>query len=575
MRFVVHQKRPVRLWLKTHEYLARKALLWVGIAAAVSIVFQLAYPSGRTLPFVNAGGARVGNATNAHVAKDLEAYYKGATLTIQTGNKKTTKTLQEIGVDIDATATATSAVSYAWWERLIPFSSVGIMIGRNVDPVSHYDKERITYFAKTLETESFVPAKNASLGVEKGKAVVLPAKPSESYGSASFISIVYNTAFRDKTTVQVAAVTKPAARSDEQVEKTLPAVQKMIDRPITITLPDKKSVVSKETLITWIDFAQDSRTKQLKPAVNQEAIARYAAGLKAKVDKVRGTTTISIVDGAEAKRSASGDGLGVDEGRTVLYLQQALDGTGKTDVVVPVAVLPAWIVYERSYSATSKGLGVLLGDVASAKGGYGMAVAEIGGHNRSGSANGDKQFTSASTYKLFVAYGVFKRINAGSMHWSDIIYGGKTAEKCFDDMIVVSDNNCAVAFANIIGWSNIQTMMTNVGLTHTQTKTGDQLTTANDLALYLQKLQDGSLLSSSDRSRLLSAMERNIYRSGIPAGVNGAKVADKVGFIDGYLNDAAIVYGPKTTYVLVILSKSSTWANIADATKQIDVYFNQ
>ena len=64
-------------------------------------------------------------------------------------------------------------------------------------------------------------------------------------------------------------------------------------------------------------------------------------------------------------------------------------------------------------------------------------------------------------------------------------------------------------------------------------------------------------------------MQRNIYRQGIPAGASGS-VADKVGFLNGLLHDAAIVYSPKGTYALVIMTDGSSWAEIADITRQIE-----
>jgi hypothetical protein len=49
--------------------------------------------------------------------------------------------------------------------------------------------------------------------------------------------------------------------------------------------------------------------------------------------------------------------------------------------------------------------------------------------------------------------------------------------------------------------------------------------------------------------------------------VQTARVADKVGFMDGLLHDAAIVYGPNGTYVLAVMTDGSSWATIADLDK--------
>ena len=64
-------------------------------------------------------------------------------------------------------------------------------------------------------------------------------------------------------------------------------------------------------------------------------------------------------------------------------------------------------------------------------------------------------------------------------------------------------------------------------------------------------------------------MKANVYRQGIPAGANG-QVADKVGFMDNLLHDAAIVYSPNGTYVLAVMTEGSSWATIADLARQID-----
>jgi beta-lactamase class A len=48
------------------------------------------------------------------------------------------------------------------------------------------------------------------------------------------------------------------------------------------------------------------------------------------------------------------------------------------------------------------------------------------------------------------------------------------------------------------------------------------------------------------------------------------QVANKVGFLDGLLHDAAIVYTSSGTYILVVLSDGSSWQNIAELTRQIE-----
>ena len=194
---------------------------------------------------------------------------------------------------------------------------------------------------------------------------------------------------------------------------------------------------------------------------------------------------------------------------------------------------------------------------------FGISLAELSGKKRRASYNGDKQFITASTYKLFVAYSVLKRVESGKMDWG-------TNETCFNKMISLSDNPCSEKFLHGIGLGEVTKDMQNLGLGNsTFMKSGGPFTTANDLALFLGFLESGTSLSGQSRDRLLSAIRGNVFRQGIPAGTSGA-VADKVGFLNGLLHDAAIVYSPSGTYVLAIMTDGSSWGAIADITRQIE-----
>jgi beta-lactamase class A len=104
---------------------------------------------------------------------------------------------------------------------------------------------------------------------------------------------------------------------------------------------------------------------------------------------------------------------------------------------------------------------------------------------------------------------------------------------------------------------------------------GYMSSTASDIAKLLKGFYDGSLLSASSTAYLFNLMENQVYRSGIPAGSPGATVADKVGFLDSWNHDAAIVYGPHTTYILVIMTTNSSFSQIKDLSSQIYNLYSQ
>jgi beta-lactamase class A len=287
--------------------------------------------------------------------------------------------------------------------------------------------------------------------------------------------------------------------------------------------------------------------------------------MQTKIYMAPTATVIHTTDGVETSRTEGKEGRGLNHTETAEALKQQLlkgDGTVEASIIT----LQPSVAYQRSYSATRAGLQALLNDLVAAKGDYGISVRFLDGSVVS--AKGDKSYHPASTYKLYVAYSLLKRIESGEIKWDDASTGGKTISQCFDLMIVNSDNTCAEWFGNKIGWNTITAEVRALGLDSTDVGFGTKKSTANDETTFLVKLQNCSILQQAECDRLLGVMKRQIYRSGIPAGV-GVTVADKVGFLDGLLHDSAVVYSPNKTYTLTIMTNGSSWANIADAAKQI------
>jgi beta-lactamase class A len=82
-------------------------------------------------------------------------------------------------------------------------------------------------------------------------------------------------------------------------------------------------------------------------------------------------------------------------------------------------------------------------------------------------------------------------------------------------------------------------------------------------------IQQSTLVKGGERDFMLGLMRAQVYRQGVPAGTS-AVVADKVGFLNGYLNDAAIVYHPNGTYVISVMTSGASWGKIAEITRKIE-----
>ncbi|OZG60990.1 beta-lactamase [Bifidobacterium lemurum] len=199
---------------------------------------------------------------------------------------------------------------------------------------------------------------------------------------------------------------------------------------------------------------------------------------------------------------------------------------------------------------------------------YAVDVVDLSSGATSIEINADEVFVSASTYKLYVAYSMLSAVDSGTMTWESEL-NGTTLGECFAQMIEISDNACPEAWLyDVSSRDEVTAQAHSIGATSTAFVDGQAATTtASDLATMLTGVYEGTLLSQSSSETLIDEMMSQVYREGIPAGIGDAGVvADKVGFLYGYLNDAGIVYSDKGDYVFVILTNNSSWAAIAEAT---------
>lgn len=185
--------------------------------------------------------------------------------------------------------------------------------------------------------------------------------------------------------------------------------------------------------------------------------------------------------------------------------------------------------------------------------------------------------TAASTYKLYLAaYLMHKKMN-GNFSWTTDNLDG------FTNMIVNSENDFSEAEIDKYGASAISSFVKSQGWYDSVFIEGQAAqTTSYSLQLLLEDLAEGNgvFQNKSDRAKILKMMGKQIYRTGIPTGVeeadSGTTVQDKVGFLDDTNNDAAIVTMPDgQRYVLVIMTNGhnqsglSGFSRIAEIAKNV------
>jgi beta-lactamase class A len=536
------------------------------------IIGQFFYPGDRLLPFTRLDGKRVSSMNEKEITQLLVDTYSNVPLSLKINGEAKQVTVSEktavAGVSPDNEKIFDGLTSYPWWQRLVPFSMLFIGALKNQAIVVELDDARFSDYAKARLADCKVAPKNASVTVKNSEAALNSAKNGQQCVEKDIRQAILTTKLSEKgVTRTVKAQTVKPARSDKDVVGLLKDANELVNRKLSLKLADKEYDVDKATIASWLAFKEDSKDeKKLTIDVNMDALRSYVTEMQKKIYIAPTPDVVYVTDGVETSRTEGKAGKGLNHTETATALkEQLLEGDGVAEATI-ISLAPA-VTYSRSYSGTKTGLQALLNDLVKAKGNYGISVRLPDGTLVS--ARGDAAYHPASTYKLYVAYSLLKRIESGEMNWDATATGGKSISQCFDLMIVNSDNTCAEWFGNTIGWNTITSEVRALGLSSTDVGFGTKSSTANDETKFLVQLQNCSFLQRAECDRLLGVMKRQVYRSGIPAGVN-VSVADKVGFLDGLLHDSGIVYGSNKTYALSIMTNGSTWGGIADAAKQIN-----
>ncbi len=538
----------------------------VGLLAAFVLV-QLFYPTDRLLPFAAIDGINLSTTTKADAIKRLNDAYGNHPVNIYMGTATkpiTSPKLSAADITVDNTKRV-NGMDYPWYLRIIPTSLLWAGLKSPVAPKPTFGDKFDDYVNKYVMPSCKENPVDATLKAAEATLTVVSAKNGGQCEQADVMASIKKITpeLTKSTMIHVARKEVAPAVNDAAAKKLADDLMKRFSNGMTIPNEDEAFVLfPAKGLFAALDFS--TKDGNLIATINTDRASKWLeATIAPKVAVKPGVSYITTRDFTEISRQNGAAGQALDYNATLASAQQVIDGKLAYPAVT-LKPVPPTEQYTRTYSPSDTGLTAVMTNFAKDHPGtYGATMVELDGKKRRASYNGDNQFVTASTYKLFVAYSLMKQIDSGKRDW-------ESNADCFNKMISLSDNACAESFLKSLGLSTVTNDIQGIGLKNsTFMKSDGPFTTANDLSLELGMIATGQNFSSANQQRLIIAMKNNVYRKGIPAGVNGT-VADKVGFMDGLLHDAAIVYGPSGTYVLAIMTNGSSWDNIAALAKQLD-----
>lgn len=554
-------------------------LITLGVFFQQLILIQIFYPADRMLPFASVDDVKFGGWTKTDVSKRLDKLYSNSSVSLYFGKAKqpfTSVQIKEIGLSVNNIARINN-FRYPWYLRIVPTSLFWAQLITHNQPKPEYlrDSDKLGLFLNNLLQGSCVAsAKDATLEYVGDELIIVPSK---SGGKCDDANVVKKTLLNikprpgDNIVKIISTDINPEIYDEAALVFKQSLVEKVSDGVSVLVNGTTHKIPAKE-IFKWMDFA--NKDGKLYYSLSSIKASGYLEkNISPNVTTSPGVTTITTYDFAESGRTEGKFGLGLDYVETLKNIKSSIDD-GEKAKVATIKINPT-IEYRRNYSNTDAGLTAMVQQYSKDNIGIsGVSLIELSGKRRRASYNADAQLVAGSTYKIFLAYSALKRVESGVWSWSDQVIGGQDLSVCFDKMIVQSDNDCAEALLDKIGRNIVTKEARDIGCTQTSfiTGTGYAKTSAGDLALFLAQLQSGLILNQqSNRDLLINAMKNNIHRKGIPAGVTSL-VADKVGFVDEVLNDAAIVYADSGTYVLVIMTDGTNWGAIADFAKKIETF---
>lgn len=560
------RRQPKKVW-----YMAG------GTAVAVLLIAQAVWLSYHLPLFLAIDGRAVGGMKPLQAAEQLDEAYKQHKVVLvaeATGHQLAQIALQDIGIEVRNDNRAQQARA-PQWSRILPGAFLWAhKVVKVPSPVYHRNAATLTaYIDRTFTAQCYIAPQNATLAVKGDVLEVVLAKPGGrcQYGQLqAALQSVEPTLQHDKAISLPVQAIEPKVK-DDKARELKQKIETTLQKPVALQYQDKKVELAGNTLRSWLRFQapDDAIITEVDAAASEPFLKEKAVPL---VAKEAGITRVTTRDFVEVSRSNGAPGVGLQYEKTRQQLARYATGEAKGVVLQTQPIQPK-VEYTRSYSNSDEGLSALIAQYAEErKGEFGVALIELSGSRRRAMHNAEAQFTSASTYKMLLAFSVLKRVESGQLSWNDAVVGGRNLAKCFDDMIVLSDNPCPMELVKRIGPSAVHKDMKELGLQFTSFVDANSFKmTAGDLAQFAAMLEARQLPISRDhQDKLLDAMKRNVHRKGIPAGSKG-KVADKVGFIEDYLHDVGVVYdAPGGTYVLAVLTKGSSWADIAELTRRIE-----
>jgi hypothetical protein len=547
----------------------------LSLLSLASVVLQLSYPSNRTLPFSRLeGNGFVGIKSEPEIAGKLDGL-DNQRITIKTKDKSVETTFSEAGVSLDKQSTFKHLSNYSKTARLIPFSIVAS--GNSTQSiVRSVDSKKLDSFVSTLVVSEHKDPQNAVIKIKDTKLIVEPSTDGYQYHNSDIKAQLLGTKFAQKEPILINPEILAPQISTSAAGARAESMQRRIDTPLTIFAADKSVIANSQMIISWIDIKDQPDQGTINLSFNKARIAVSLSAFASILEVAPKPAVSTLLNGSLA---GSVDG---SSGRTLRFSELVDQVAASTDATVTTIaaqiepILPKQQVVRR-YSRDSQGIQSLLDQWGAEHGGHYSVYMRTQNGNIQAGINPYQQLPSGNMSRLYVAHLIYGRLAAGSLSPTTPTNAGVDVDGCLEQMLVYANDNCLYALGDIVGWGGNNGMLVNQGLVSTLLSRSGSTTSPADLGEWFMKVQGASLVTPDQSAVLINKLSRYTKRSGIPAGSLGIQVADTTDSARSNRQEAALVFHPRSNYVLAIMSSSGDGnsAAFAELASEINRVLNE
>lgn len=199
--------------------------------------------------------------------------------------------------------------------------------------------------------------------------------------------------------------------------------------------------------------------------------------------------------------------------------------------------------------------------------------------------NSSKLFPSASLVKVPIMAAVFQAQEEGRLKLTDTLklerrqkirscshlYYARNGTRfpiydLMERMITESDNTATNMLVDALGFGYLNQKFVEFGLKNTDLRRGvmdlqwrragiENYTTAEDMAMLLEKIYNGELVSKRASEEMLAILKRQKVNDRLPRGLpSNVTIAHKTGLLNDTVSDCGVVFTPEGDFIICVIT---------------------